>query len=276
MRLTESFYNENSATKALADYSTKAMGIAGIPPILAIALGASIIPIISSAFALNNMKEVQRQSSLVMRIVLFTGVPVALLLAVASYSVTGLLFTTPSGSGTVAMLTAGAIFQITMMISNSILYGLNKPKLPMNHTFIGLALKVVFSLALAPLLGVYGFIIGSTICFVVITYLNLRSINKDVNLNVLGGKWMAYLIAIAVPALAGWGAEYGVLAITGAWADKLSYFLAAAVASVVVGSLYLILLAALRVITPEDVRSFPGPLRKLLGIVLKPFYKKAV
>ncbi len=128
MRLTAAFYNHETAIKVLAEYQNKAMGIAGIPPILAIALGASIIPVISSAYALKNMQEVQRQSSLVMRIVCFTGVPVALLLTVASYSVTGLLFTSPSGSDTVALLTAGAIFQITMMISNSIFYGLNKPK----------------------------------------------------------------------------------------------------------------------------------------------------
>lgn len=276
MRLTAAFYRHETATKVLAEYTTKAMGIAGIPPILAIALGASIIPVISSAYSLKNMTEVQRQSSLVMRIVCFTGVPVALLLTVASYSVTGLLFTSPSGSDTVALLTAGAIFQITMMISNSILYGLNKPKIPMYHTFIGIGLKVVSSLALAPVLGVYGLIIGSSICFIVITLLNVRTINKEVNLNILGGKWLAYVVAVAVPALAGWGAEYGILALTEAWIEKLSYLLAAAVTSVIVGGLYLILLAALRVITPEDVRSFPGPLRKMLNLVLKPFYRKAV
>lgn len=276
VRLTTAFYNHDTAIKVLAEYQNRAMGIAGIPPILAIALGASIIPVISSAYALKNMQEVQRQSSLVMRIVCFTGVPVALLLTVASYSVTGLLFTSPSGSDTVALLTSGAIFQITMMISNSILYGLNKPKLPMYHTFIGIGLKVVFSLALAPVLGVYGLIISSSLCFIVITLLNVREINKEVNLNVLGGKWVAYLIAIAVPALAGWGAEYGMLALTEAWTNKLSYLLAAAVTSAIVGGLYLILLAALRVITPEDVRSFPGPLRKMLNLVLKPFYRKAV
>ncbi|CAM4316688.1 stage V sporulation protein B [Paenibacillus endophyticus] len=275
MRLTSVFYNHDTAIKVLAEYTNRAMGIAGIPPILAIALGASIIPVISSAYALKNMEEVQRQSSLVMRIVFFTGVPVALLLTVASYSVTGLLFKSPSGYDTVALLTAGAIFQITMMISNSILYGLNKPKQPMYHTFIGLGLKVVCSLALAPFLGVYGLIIGSSICFIVITLLNVRTINKEINLNILGNKWFAYLAAIAVPALAGWGTEYLVLNLTDAWANKVSYFIAAAVTSVIVGGLYLIMLAALRVITPEDVRSFPGPLRKVLTLVLKPFYKRA-
>ncbi|RCW41967.1 putative polysaccharide biosynthesis protein [Paenibacillus prosopidis] len=274
-RLTQSFYSKELADIVLANYSTKAMALAGIPPILAIALGASIIPVISSAYSLKNMSEVQRQSSLVMRIVCFTGVPVALLLTVAAYSVTGLLFKTPSGSGAVALLTAGTIFQITMMTTNSILYGLDNPKLPMNHTFIGLGLKVIASILLAPLLGVYGLIIGSSICFIVVTLLNVRKINNEVKLNVLGRRWLPYMAAVVVPALAGWGAEYGMLAVTETWANKLSYFAAAAVTALVVGGLYVILLAALRVVTPEDVRSFPGPLRKPLTLILKPFYRKA-
>lgn len=276
MRLTESFYSGDMATHVLADYTIKAMSLAGIPPILAIALGASIIPVISSAYSMKNMNEVQRQSSLVMRIVCFTGVPIALLLTVAAYSVTGFLFSSPSGSGTVALLTAGTIFQITMMTTNSILYGLGKPKLPMVHTFIGLGLKVVLSIALAPLLGVYGLIIGSSVCFIVITVLNVRKINKEVKLNVLGRRWGVYLIAIAAAALAGWGAENGILALTGTWPDKLSYMAAGAATALVVGGLYVVLLAALRVVTPEDVRSFPGPLRKLLTLLFKPIYKKSL
>ncbi|MGO4374217.1 polysaccharide biosynthesis C-terminal domain-containing protein, partial [Paenibacillus sp. MCAF20] len=177
---------------------------------------------------------------------------------------------------TVALLTVGTIFQITMMTTNSILYGLGRPKTPMYHTFFGLALKVVFSIALAPFLGVYGLIIASSICFIVITLMNVRTINRIVKLNVLARRWVKYIIAVAVSALAGWGAENGILAWTDGWADKLSYMVAGIVTAAVVGALYLALLAALRVITPEDIRSFPGPLRKLLTKVLKPFYRKAL
>ncbi|NIK78449.1 stage V sporulation protein B [Paenibacillus castaneae] len=275
MRLTQSYYSEEKALDVLANYSTKAMALAGIPPILAIALGASMIPIISSAFSLNKLDEVRRQASLVMRIVCFTGVPVALLLTVAANSITGFLFTSPSGSSTVALLVAGTIFQITMMTTNSVLFGIGKPNLPMFHTFIGFGLKVLCSIALTPWLGVYGLILGSSACFIVITLLNVRRINKEVKLNVLGSKWIPYIIAIAVPALAGWGAEYGMLALTSKWAAKLSYLASGTVTGIVIGGLYVILLAALRVITPEDVKSFPAPLRKGLTLLLKPFYRRA-
>ncbi|WP_029192214.1 putative polysaccharide biosynthesis protein [Paenibacillus harenae] len=276
MRLTESLYSEKAATDALAGYSTKAMAIAGIPPILAIALGASIIPVIASAFSLKKMDEVQRQASLVMRIVCFTGVPVALLLSIAAYSITGLLFVSPSGSGAVALLTAGTIVQITMMTTNSILYGLDMPKQPMMHTFVGFALKILCSIALAPWFGVYGLIIGSSICFIVITWLNVEKIKERVKLNVLGRRWVPYVIAVVVPAAAGWGAESIMLALTDSWPNKLSYLAAGSAAAVVVGGLYVILLAALRVVTPEDIKTFPGPLRKAMSLILKPFYRKAI
>ncbi|MCR2806191.1 putative polysaccharide biosynthesis protein [Paenibacillus soyae] len=270
MRLTERFYTEAEATLELADYGIKAVSLAGIPPILAIALSSSIIPVISSAYSLKRMNEVQRQSSTVMRIVCFTGVPFALLLTVASYSITGLIFASPSGSGAVAAMSAATILQITMMTSNSILYGMGKQRLSMRHTIIGLVLKVVFSVAFAPFLGVYGLILASTVCFGIVTLLNLAKINKEVKLFVLGKRWFPYLLAVALAALAGWGAEVGLLAVTDGWADKLSFLAAAAVATIVVGGIYAVLLLALRVITPEDVASFPralrGPMNKLLRI----------
>ncbi|QKS48745.1 polysaccharide biosynthesis protein (plasmid) [Paenibacillus cellulosilyticus] len=271
IRLSGSFYlTEEAAQRALDAFGLKATSIAGIPPILAIALSSSIIPIISTAFAKRDMNEVQRQSSLVMRIVVFTGVPAALILSVAAYSVTGLIFKTAEGSGIVAALTAGTIFQISMMTSNSILYGFGKARTPMYNTLIGLAVKLVGSIALAPFMGLYGFIVASTLCFVIVTLLNLRSIRQIVPLQTLGGRWIGYLITVIVTAAAGYGVEYGVRALLlDAMPDKIVYFLGCCAAGAAAGVLYVVLLVLLRVVTPADVRSFPGPLRKLFGPLMR-------
>ena len=77
-RLTGSFYETKDIAKQFHNWlAFRAQGIAGIPPILAIALSTSIIPVLSSAYSVRNIKEVERQTSLVMRIVVFTGVPAA-------------------------------------------------------------------------------------------------------------------------------------------------------------------------------------------------------
>ncbi|GLX65932.1 putative polysaccharide biosynthesis protein [Paenibacillus glycanilyticus] len=271
VRLTETYYGYHEALKVLRDLGFKAQTVAGIPPILAIALSTSIIPVISSAYSLRNTKEVERQVSLVMRIVLFTGVPAALTIAAASYSVTGLLFKDTVGYGIVAALTAGTIFQITMMTSNSILFGLGKQRIPMMSTFVGIALKILCSYALAPIYGVYGVIMATSVCFVIMTWLNLEVIRREVKFTVLGSRWPSYIVTIVISVAAGWGTEVGIRHLTDSWPDKLTYLVSAVMAGAVIGALYLILLVLLRVVTMEDAKSFPGPLRKLFVLLLKVF-----
>lgn len=273
IRLTEGHYRYRDAVEVLGYFSFKAQSIAGIPPILAIALSSSIIPVISAAYSLHKMGEVQRQISLVMRIVLFTGVPIALTLTAASFSVTGFLFSSTNGYGIVAALTVGTVFQITMMTSNSILFGLGKPRIPMKNTIIGIGLKLLCSVALAPLFGIYGLIASSTICFIVISWLNLEAIGYEVKLNVLGRRWAPYIVTIIVAIAAGWGTEVGVRNLLHSWPDKLEYLAAATAAGIVIAVLYLFMLIMLRVVTMEDAKSFPGPLRKIFVKLLKPFQK---
>ncbi|WP_274652480.1 putative polysaccharide biosynthesis protein [Paenibacillus humicola] len=269
-RLTDSFYGGLDRSQAILDaFSIKAQAMSGIPPILAIALSTSIIPVISSAYSVRNMKEVERQTSLVMRIVVFTGVPVALMMTVASVSITGFLFPNTYGSGAVAALTAGTIFQITMMTSSSVLFGMGKPRRPMMHTFAGIGVKVIASLILSPLLGVYGLILSSTLCFLTIATLNLRAIRQEVPLSVLGSRWGGYLATIAVASAAGWLVDMGFRSMLGGLPAKLMYLVSASAAGLVSFALYMLLLTLLRVVTAEDVRQFPGPLRKLMSPIIR-------
>ncbi|MFS0727175.1 putative polysaccharide biosynthesis protein [Paenibacillus sp. 1P07SE] len=269
IRLTGSYYTPADAANALNILGIKAQAIAGIPPILAIALSTSIIPVISSAFAVGNMQEVQRQGSLVMRIVLFTGIPAALSLTVLATSVTGSIYETAGGSAIVAALTAGTIFQITMMTSNSMLFGLGNARTPMIHTLLGIAVKIAGSVMLGPVLGVYGLIIASTLCFILITMLNLRVIGGVVKLQVLGSRWAAYLLVIALTGAAGYGLDWGGRQLLEAWPDRLAYIVTAALAGLVMLGLYLVLLILLRVVRESDVQTFPGPLRKVFRLLMR-------
>ncbi|WP_020616072.1 putative polysaccharide biosynthesis protein [Paenibacillus daejeonensis] len=267
--LTASYYTPEAADHALKMLGIKAQAIAGIPPILAIALSTSIIPVISSAFATGNLQEVQRQGSLVMRIVLFTGIPAALSLTVAATSVTGSIYETAEGSAIVAALTAGTIFQITMMTSNSMLFGLGNARAPMIHTILGIVLKIIASIALGPILGVYGLIIASTLCFILITMLNLRTIGGVVKLQVLGSRWAAYLTVIVLTGAAGFGLDWGGRQLLQSWPDRLAYLATAAVTGMAMLGLYLLLLIVMRVVRESDVKSFPGPLRKVFGLLMR-------
>lgn len=276
MKLTHGYYATADADQMLDWLGVKAQALAGIPPILAIALSQSMIPVISAAYKVKNMKEVERQASLVMRIVVFTGVPASLIMTVAAVSITGLLFSSTGGSGAVAALTAGTIFQITMMTSNTVLTSMNKPRLPMRHAIFGIIVKVVTSLILAPILGVYGIILSSTICFMFIASLNFRQIRKEIRLNILGTRWTGYVLTIAIASGAGWLIDYACRAYVGGIPVKLTYAFACIVAGLVSLGLYVALLVLLRVVTKEDVQQFPGPLRRLLNPLMRVVARRGV
>lgn len=268
-RITEQIYTFTQSEEVYAILGNKAIPLAGIPPILAIALGSSIIPIISAAFARKDQREVNRQTSAVLKIVCLTGVPIALFLTLAAYSVTGLLYSSPSGSEVVAMLCAGTILQITMMTTNSILYGMGKQRQTMVNTFAGLGAKIVISTICGLYFGVFGFILGSTACFLAVTLLNLRLIRKDVQLEVFGKKWTSYIVAIVISAGVSILAHYIVLELTSGLADKLSYLITVMISGSTLCLIYGILLLKLHIVTTTDVESLPGKLRGPMKKVMR-------
>lgn len=276
IRWTEGYYAAYETASRIRDYLIfNAQSIAGIPPILAIALSTSIIPVLSAANSVGKLDEVQRQASLVMRIVVFTGVPAALYLTVAAYSVNGLIYKDAGASGMVAALTIGTIFQITMMTSNSILFGIGNPKPAMVNSLIGYAVKIVGSMLLGSIMGGYGFVLASTLCFLLITVLNLRAISSKVKLIVLGKRWTSYLVTIILTAAAGYGTDLIVRSVLGSVMSPKLVFMASCLAcGLVSGAFYLLLLITLGVIREGDAKSFPGPLRKLLLPLVRRFGRR--
>lgn len=171
-----------------------AQSLAGLPIILAVALSSSILPIVSAAYSRNDEKEVQRMSSLSLRLALLTGVPAALFLTVGALPVNGLLFkNSPDiimrASYIISFLCFGTIFQILMMISMSILQGMGKTNHPMLFVLIGVIVKWIGNFVFTPFMGIYGIILSTSLCFLVITLLNIRAINKVTRLQVMGSKW---------------------------------------------------------------------------------------
>ncbi|MBB6730744.1 putative polysaccharide biosynthesis protein [Cohnella zeiphila] len=250
--------------------TNNAQSVAGIPPVLAIALSTSILPVVSAAFAAGDKERVRRQGMLAMRIAVFTGMPVVLVLAVGANPVNGLLFNPPEGyslpvgSAIVGMLTAGTIFQITMMTSNSILNGLNRQRVAMVHTLTGIGIKLVLSFALTPFFGVYGLIAATSVCFIFVTAWNMATIRGLTGIRVLGNRWAGFIAAVLIVVAIG-----GALAYYGPdWFDALGlrwrYLATTILLGLFVCIAYPVLLFLLRVIRSEDIESYPARLRKLL------------
>ncbi|TFE24257.1 putative polysaccharide biosynthesis protein [Cohnella luojiensis] len=246
-----------------------AQSIAGIPVILAVALSQSIIPVISSAHATGDRERVGNQASLAVRIALFSAMPVVLLLGIGAYSVNGLIFENPKGSVIVAMLTLGTLFQICMMVTNSILLGIGEPRKATMHAVSGVIIKIILSFALAPVFGVYGLLAATTVCFVWAATFNILSLRKRSQFKMLGSRWSGFLLTSGIVAAAIALVEWIVLAVCSGLPDKLAFFLSCAVMGGALAVLYPALLVYLKVVTPEEIATYPRPVRRLLAPFMK-------
>ncbi|WP_028590981.1 putative polysaccharide biosynthesis protein [Paenibacillus massiliensis] len=260
---------EASATGALAVLGAKAQSVAGIPPILAIALSQSLLPVVSAAFARKDMDHLRGQMTLALRISILSGLPIVIALTTAAYSINGLLFKDLSGSGIIAALTLGTIFQITMMTSNSMLIGMGKPNISTIHVMVGLVVKLAASWILSIWFDVYGIIAATALCFLVITLLNIRVLKGIVPFSILGRKWPGLLVTVVISAAAGYGMNVLTRLPFGATPSRLVFFLACGVSGATVALAFVVLMILLRVITREELAGYPRIIQKLLRPLMR-------
>ncbi|MDP4098421.1 polysaccharide biosynthesis protein [Paenibacillus sp. P96] len=260
---------EAKATETLGILGNRAQSIAGIPPILAIALSQSLLPIISAAFARKDHDHLRNQITSALRISILTGMPIVIALCAAAYSVNGLLFSSLNGSEIIAALTFGTIFQITMMTTNSMIIGIGKPNISMISVAAGLMVKLAASWLLASWLGIYGIIAATGLCFLVITYLNLRVLKKVVPFSILGGRWVGFILTVLIAGAVGYGVNTLVLVAAGSAPSRFVFLVACIVSGLAVVLSYLVLLVLLRVLRRDELGSYPRIMQK----VLRPFMR---
>lgn len=258
-----------NATAALGILTTRAQSVAGIPPVLAIALGTSLIPIISAAYARRDEGHLKKQITLALRISILTGMPIVLALVAAAYSVNGLLFASLDGSGIVAMLTIGTIFQITMMTTNSILLGMGKSRISMYYVLVGIIVKLAASFLLSKVFGIYGIIGATALCFIVITVLNLRMLKSIVPFEIMGKRWGGFAIAVLVSGGIGFGLNQAGIQLTDLMPERIAFLITCLVVGAAVVVIYLVLLIVLGVLTRQEISSYPRALQKLLNPLMK-------
>ncbi|MEK5026148.1 putative polysaccharide biosynthesis protein [Paenibacillus sp. FSL M7-1046] len=257
------------ATQALAIFGSRAQSIAGIPPVLSIALSTSLIPIISAAYARRDEEHLKRQVTLAMRISILTGTPIVLALVVSAYSVNGLIFSSLDGSGIVAMLTLGTIFQITMMTTNSILLGMGKSRISMYYVMAGLLVKLGSNFLLSRAFGIYGIIAATALCFFIITYLNLRMLKTIVPFEIMGKRWGGFTVAVLASGGIGYGLNEAGVMLTHLMPARLAFLITCLVVGTAVVVIYLVLLIVLGVLSRQEVASYPRALQKLLKPLMK-------
>jgi stage V sporulation protein B len=278
IRLLGDKLGDNVALNLVGILGGRAQSLAGLPIILAIALSQSIVPIISAAYSRQDLKQVEHQTSNVLQLAILSGLPIVLMISIAARPIDWFIFGyedssygVTSGPYMISLLTLSAMFQIVMLTSGAVLMGMGRMKLLMLSVAVGVAVKLAGSYLLAPSTGIYGIIASTGLCFIVMSWMYLRDLRNVVNFRVLGHRWSGLLLSIAIIAAAGLGAEWLTHSYVHVFGNRIDEGIRAVLVSGVVLGLYPFLLVLTRVVTKEDVQSFPAPIQKLIAKAAKLF-----
>ena len=262
--LLADFVGSEMAQEMLGWLTGRAQSIAGIPVIFAIALSQSILPIISAAFAKGDKPEVDRQTSLVLRVSLVSGVPAIVVLAACAFPLNTFIFNDAEGTWVIIALVCSVLFQIIMMVTNSVLLGFGRADLPMKHITVGVAAKLALSFVLAPFFGIYGIVAATASCFAVTMALNLLSLRRMADYTVLGSRTAPFIATVVLQAAVGAAVSWALYTYLHPFGIPFwNAFLQTAIASAVTAAVYPVLLLRTRAFTPEDIASMPPKVRSV-------------
>ncbi|MEG0180432.1 MAG: polysaccharide biosynthesis protein [Terrisporobacter sp.] len=185
-RLVAAGFTTAEANALLGQLSGMAMSIVNLPVVIDQAIGMSLVPAISEAYALKQMKVVRKEARTGIKTILLVVLPCAFGLAALAGPIMKLLYPhEPAAVGTMLFTVAPcAIFLGLVYAQNGILQGMGKPMVPVIALAIGMLFKVVISYTLTgiPSINIIGSGVGTLSAYAVAALIEFIYIKRQLNL----------------------------------------------------------------------------------------------
>jgi stage V sporulation protein B len=240
-------------------YTGKYKLLINVPISIASAMAASSVPTLTASYGRGNMKEVRSEINAAMRFVMVIAFPCAVGLAVLAKPIFLLLF--PSTSQTLSMAGAmmymgsiAVVFYSMSTLSNGLLQGINRLKIPVINAAIALVLHIIILVVMMLFfrLNIYAVVLSNVLFALIMCVLNAVSLAR------YSGYKQEYVRTFLIPAIC--SAVMGVAA----WlvyhllykicAKNAVSLIAAMLIAVVV---YAVMLLLLHGLTESEIRRFP-------------------
>lgn len=166
-------------------YMGKYMLLINVPVAFASAMSSSLVPSLTEAYVKNNRSMMIRKVNTALRVTMLIAIPCAVGLTVLANPIIDLLF--PGESSDAAMyLTIGSMTVVVFSLStitNGILQGINKMRVPVRHSLmsLGVHLVLMYFFVWRFNMGIYGVIISYIAFGVCMCTMNSFSIGKYLN-----------------------------------------------------------------------------------------------
>ncbi|MBQ4517784.1 MAG: polysaccharide biosynthesis protein [Clostridia bacterium] len=190
-------------------YSGYAIPMFNLPPTIIMSLSMSVVPFISSAFAVKNMGEVKKLSESTLRITVLFALPCAIGLSVLSEPILTAVYNNARSASMLHILGLAVVFVSLVSVSTAMLQGAGKVMIPVRNMAIGGVVKIItnFTLIAIPSINIGGAPVSTLLCYFVIATLNIVSVKKIMKSDLsFTGFILKPIIASAIMGIAAFGA----------------------------------------------------------------------
>lgn len=203
-RLEVAGYSVNEATELFGYLTGMAVPLVNLSCIITASMAMSIVPAISEARALKDMKRVYNQTAASVRISNFVCFPAFVIVFVLATPISALIYNAP-GAGPAVMISAVSIILLGLhQVSTGILQGLGHPTIPMVNMILAALAKVILNweLTALPWLGIMGAAWATAADMGVAAIINLIFIYKFIGYRMEIPQLLKTIAAAAVMAVA--------------------------------------------------------------------------
>jgi stage V sporulation protein B len=176
--LKETGMNQTQATESFGLLTGRAYKLMMLPATFATAIGAALMPAISSAIAVRNFQLVQTRMDMAMRLTIFLAFPATVGMCLLARPIDVMLFRNDEGWETISIMALGVMFSTVQVTTSAILQGMGKVYIPVRNMLAGVVIKYGLNVWLVPLYGINGAAVATVISYAVACLWNLHSVYR--------------------------------------------------------------------------------------------------
>ena len=258
-RLQVAGFDIDMANSLLGQLSGMAIPIVNLPVVIDQAIGMSLVPSISEAYALNQINRARKEAKTGLKTILLVVLPCTFGLAALATPIMSLLFpsieaTGPASLGTLLFVVApSAIFLGLVYAQNGILQGMGKPMVPVIALLVGMLFKVVISYTLTGIasVNIIGSGIGTVSAYAVASIIEFIYIKKHMQLKLSPKEFIIKPLLTVITMFVVVKLSYGVT--VGFLGNALATLISISIGGIVYG----LVLLGIGGITKEELMSMP-------------------
>ncbi|MDR3319146.1 MAG: polysaccharide biosynthesis protein [Clostridiales bacterium] len=190
--LTANGYVTPAATALYGIATGPVNSLINMPVVLSLAIASAVVPNISSLRVKADTWSISKNAALALKMTMFISVPCMIGFAVMSAPIINLLYSGGLHNGVIdeprvaaALLAISSVCVILIafiQVTTSLMQGMNRNYRPVINLLIGAVIKIVSSVLLLPVMGIYGSAVSTILCFLTAFVLNAISLARTLKL----------------------------------------------------------------------------------------------